>query len=204
MSIQMIPNSRFQLEASSQKHGVSSQEVKPAKTEKESKEAGTASSAEGSVNTKEMITISTVNQADRETTTKKAAVLDNKEKTHLSGIRRTQFDQYIPEVEEEKQGFGHYAVVADEKGKAKIEFDSSSKTTDESAASFSGTEKKKTKAAENESSSGNEQNVLKLKNKKKELRQKIKEETDPGRIRELKRKLAQVEKDLKVRKKTIY
>lgn len=105
-------------------------------------------------------------------------------------------DQYISEENEEKESYGRYEPVSDKKGGFKIEFSvpETDKQKDASEA----------QVIEGEEGSGEQKlektghtDVLKLKMKQKELKQQIKSEADPQKVKDLKRKLAQVEQKLK-------
>ena len=113
------------------------------------------------------------------------------QKAESMPVRRTAFDQYMPEKEGEEKSYGHYEVVPDGEGHSKVQFDDPDKSLKKKAPVDQANEK-------NDSILHQGQKLQQLKKKKQQLKQKIKSETDPGKSEELKRKLAQIEREIKV------
>lgn len=102
-------------------------------------------------------------------------------------------DQYIPE--EEKESIGRYWLEEDEEGKRKVHFDDPDQDKEPKGPEKKEPEKKTEKCVGNTDKVDRE--IEKLKRKQKELKQKINSETDEVKLKELKGKLAQVERELK-------
>ena len=192
MTIQMIPNSRLGQEAAALKAETGVKEGKPEKAGEavKGKDSGTVSEGvkggglAGAESTGAAGETVRVSQARRAADVGQAAETGKDGKTGGGTVRRRTLDQYIPE--EKAESFGHYQAVPDENGKGEQAKDSS---TEERAVKKAGNQA--------ESAGGQSRKIQKLKLKKKQLKEQIKAETDPRKAGELKRKLAEVEKELK-------
>lgn len=137
--------------------------------------------------------------------------------------RKPAYDRYIPEQQGSSASFGHYQPVSDGKGGMEIQFDppkeevsAKDKPADASAAEDTASIKDGEMTGEaareqrvpgdrgsedqKEADAGRltegQTKVQKLKTKKKQLEQKIKSAVDPNDAEKLKRKLAQVKREL--------
>ncbi|NBI71977.1 hypothetical protein D3Z50_13070 [Clostridiaceae bacterium] len=192
MAIQMISNSRLGQEAAALKADTGLKEGKPEKAGEavKGKDSGTVSEGvkggglAGAESTGAAGETVRVIQVRRAADLGQAAETGKDGKTGGGTVRRRTLDQYIPE--EKAESFGHYQAAPDENGKGKQAKDSSA-------------EERAVKKAGNqaEGAGGQSRKLQKLKLKKKQLKEQIKAETDPRKAGELKRKLAEVEKELK-------
>ena len=112
------------------------------------------------------------------------------QKTAPTSVRQREFDQYAPEEAGEEKTYGHYEVVPDGEGHSKVQFDNPEKGLKEKISA----DRVK---AENGIPFDKEQKLQKLKKKKQQLKQKVRSEADPRKSEELKRKLAQIEREIK-------
>lgn len=183
MAIQMIPNSRLGQEAAALKAEKAGEAVKgkDSGTVSEGVKGGGLAGAESTGAAGETVRVS---QARRAADVGQAAETGKDGKTGGGTVRRRAMDQYIPE--EKAESFGHYQAVPDENGKGE---QAKSSPAEESAVKKAGNQE--------EDAGGQSQKIQKLKLKKKQLKEQIKAETDPKKAGELKRKLAEVEKELK-------
>lgn len=111
------------------------------------------------------------------------------QKTESVSVRQPEFDRYVPEDKAEKS-YGHYEVVSDGEGNAEVKFDDPGKNLKEKASVD--------QTKENDGGISRQgQKLQKLKKEQRQLKQKIKSETDPGKSEELKRKLANIEQKIK-------
>ena len=110
------------------------------------------------------------------------------QKAKIISIRQRKFDQYVPEEAGEEKFYGHYEVVSNGDGNSKVRFDDPGRNLKEKA-SIDPTKEK------NGDNFGQEK-MQKLKRKQQQLKQQIKSETDPEKAKELKRKLAQTEREI--------
>ncbi len=109
-------------------------------------------------------------------------------------VRQREFDQYIPKKAEEEKSYGHYEVVPDGEGHSKVRFDNPQKDLEEKISA----DQVKT---EDSSSLGQGPKLQKLKKKQQQLKQKLRSETDAGKTEELKRKLVQIEREIRAAEK---
>lgn len=117
-----------------------------------------------------------------------------------STAARPKYDQYIPE--QPKESCGLYQPVTDEKGDVQIKFDA---PTEEAGAQQSGTKAETGPEAKPESGKKPELsqpsvNSRLLETRKKRLEQQIKSCGDSEKVKELKKKLAQVKRELSAAK----
>lgn len=209
MAIVMIPNSRLGQEAVALKADTRLKEEKPEKAGEavkvsEGEKAGDRvkgaglAVAENDGAASETVRVSQARQA---ADTGPVAEPGKDGKTGGGMVRRKTLDQYIPE--EKAESFGHYEVVPNENGNSKIQFDRPDQSSGEKGegeqAKDSPAEEGAVKKAGNrtEGAGGQSQKIQKLKLKRTQLKEQIKAETDPKKAGELKRKLANVEKELK-------
>lgn len=133
-------------------------------------------------------------------------------------VRQPSYDKFIPEKPDEPKSFGHYQPVADGKGGVQIQFDAPAEDTAKAESGDPSTAEPavkdgeaggearlewdgKTEAKEPEKTGADgvlegQTKVRKLKTKKKQLEQKIKNAADPSEAEKLRRKLAQVKRKL--------
>lgn len=116
------------------------------------------------------------------------------QKAETISVRQREFDQYIPKKAEEEKSYGHYEVVPDGEGHSKVRFDNPQKDLEEK---ISADQVK----AEDSSSLGQGPKLQKLKKKQQQLKQKLRSETDAGKTEELKRKLVQIEREIRAAEK---
>ena len=111
-----------------------------------------------------------------------------------SKAQQPKYDQYIPE--QPKESYGHYQPVSDEKGGVQIKFDA---PTEDTGTRKAGPEQETAEKAEKKTElsqlSGKTSSKL-LETRKKRLEQQIKSCGDSEKARELKKKLAQVKREL--------
>lgn len=115
------------------------------------------------------------------------------EETQKAGtvsVRRREFDQYLPEETKGENSYGHYEMVPDGEGHSKVQFDNPEKGLKEKMAADQ-------VKAEDGSPFDQGQKLHKLKKKQQQLKQKIRSETNPEKSEELKRKLIQIEREIK-------
>ena len=113
-------------------------------------------------------------------------------------------DQYIPSKGEQTESFGHYQPVKDENGNSAIQFNAPTEASGH-AGGASGTGAERTKDAaqaqkgqtDSFSLSSGKLKLMGLKKKQKNLEQQIRQAPDPESKQELKKKLAQVKRDVK-------
>ncbi len=135
--------------------------------------------------------------AERASETSKAQKPEEETQGHPS---RPVTDQYIPK--EEHPPFGRYWMGKDEDGQPKIYFDDPERAEEnpqkpESTPDVDGSEKGDRKEEKWACDTGKvDREIEKLKEKKQELEQRLKAETDGTKLRELERQLAQVEQGL--------
>lgn len=134
-------------------------------------------------------------------------------------VRQPSYDKFIPEKPDGPKSFGHYQLVADGKGGVQIQFDAPAEDTvkakgeDAPMAEQTPPAKDGETGGETQLEQGREAKskdketgvdgltegqtkVQKLKTKKKQLEQKIKNAADPSEAEKLRRKLAQVKREL--------
>lgn len=121
-----------------------------------------------------------------------------------STAARPKYDQYIPE--QPKESCGLYQPVTDEKGDVQIKFDA---PTEEAGAQQSGTKAETGPAEQAKPGSGKKPELSQpsgkvnsrlLETRKKRLEQQIKSCGDSEKVKELKKKLAQVKRELSAAK----
>lgn len=198
MAIEMIPNSRLGQETRVLKADTELQEGKAEKGGEAVKAGETTAVAPESVTGKTSGELR-IRQA-KETAAPDQGTESGGGKVAVgSGVRRKAMDQYIPE--EKAESFGHYGVVPDGKGNTKIQFDRPEQALEgktegkQRGDSSEGAVKKAD--SQGKDGDGKSGKIQRLKLKKKQLKEQIKTETDPGKAGELKRKLAKVERELK-------
>ncbi len=181
---------------------------------KDGKEPGETVSAAGGSETEKVTKTVQLDQTTGLTSVEKAG--------KAAEVRQPSYDKFIPEKPEGPKSFGHYHPVADGKGGVQIRFDAPTEDTaktenrdpstaeqafpikDGEAGEEARLEQKGTTEAkdkEPEKTDANEvlegqTKVQKLKTKKKQLEQKIKNAADPSEAEKLRRKLAQVKREL--------
>ena len=138
-------------------------------------------------------------------------------------VRRPSYDKFVPEKSGEPKSYGHYQPVSDGKGGIQIQFDAPEEAAAQSEqrggpgaeqavsaeegeqfgqTARNGNSLKDTSEAKKTEQSGSDSlpeeklKLQKLKNKKKQLEQKIKNAADSGEAEKLRRKLAQVKREL--------
>lgn len=116
------------------------------------------------------------------------------QKAKAISVRQREFDQYVPEEAGGEKSYGHYEVVSDGDGNSKVRFDDPGRNPKEKESIVPTKEK-------NGDSFGQEKKLQNLKKKQQQLKQKIKSETDPEKAKELKRKLAQTEQQIRAQGK---
>lgn len=122
----------------------------------------------------------------------------------VSTAKQPQYDQYIPE--QPKESCGHYQPVTDENGEVQIKFDAPTEDTGESkpeetagAAEQAAAKPEAGEKPELSRLSGKVNSQL-LETRKKRLEQQIKSCGDSEKMKELKKKLAQVKRELSAAK----
>lgn len=116
------------------------------------------------------------------------------QKTGTVSVRQREFDQYVPEEDGGEKSYGHYEVVPDGEGHSKVRFDNPEKGLKEKISA----DQVKT---EDGSPFDQERKLQKLKKKQQQLKQKIKSEADPEKVKELKKKLVQAEQQIRAQGK---
>lgn len=144
---------------------------------KDGKEPGETVSAAGGSETEKVAKTVQLDQTTGLTSVEKAG--------KAAEVRQPSYDKFIPEKPDEPKSFGHYQPVSDGKGGVQIQFDAPAEAEDKEPekAGTDGVLEGQTKAR-------------KLKTKKKQLEQKIKNAADPSEAEKLRRKLAQVKREL--------
>lgn len=173
---------------------------------KDSKEPGETVSAAGTSETEKVTKTVQLDQTTGLTGVEKAG--------KAAEVRRPSYDKFIPEEPDGPKSFGHYQPVADGKGGVQIQFDAPAGDTAKTESGAPSTAEPtvmdgearleqdgKTEAKESEKTGADgvlegQTKVQKLKTKKKQLEQKIKNAADPSEAEKLRRKLAQVKREL--------
>lgn len=136
-----------------------------------------------------------------------------------AGVRQPSYDKFIPEKPDGPKSFGHYHPVADGKGGVQIRFDAPTEDAVKARGEDAPTAEQTPPTKDGETGRGTQleqgreaepkdketgvdgltegqTKIQKLKTKKKQLEQKIKNAADPGEAEKLRRKLAQVKREL--------
>ena len=177
---------------------------------KDGKEPGEAAGAAGGSKTEKVAKTVRLDQTTGLTSVEKAG--------KAAEVRQPSYDKFISEKSDGPKSFGHYQPVADGKGGVQIQFDAPAEDAakaesgepsaaepavkdDEAGGEARLEQDGKAEAKEPEKAGADgvlegQTKVRKLKTKKKQLEQKIKNAADPSEAEKLRQKLAQVKREL--------
>ncbi len=134
---------------------------------------------------------------------KKTERLEARQENALRASERPTRDRYVPEQPEERTSFGHYQLVSDEEGGAKVQFEAPTdgkETAGEPKEQTGEWKQAETSEHPDAGKTNGSAELAALQRKQKALEKQLKSTVDPEARKELKTKLEQIRRQLKAAK----